>query len=79
MKVYGLGGLNYHEALSSTTQTIDGASQTIEYQTQGWGWLFGAAASTRGSRRGLRFTSKAGFADVKGKPIAADSWRSTTL
>jgi opacity protein-like surface antigen len=68
VKLYGLGGLNYHEALSSTTQTIDGASQKIEYQTQGWGWLFGGGLDAWiASRFALYFEGR--FAEVQGKPI----------
>ena len=69
VKLYGLGGLNYHEALSGTTQTIDGASQTFEYQTQGWGTLFGGGLDAWiASRIALYF--EGGFAKVQGRPIA---------
>jgi hypothetical protein len=69
VKLYGLGGLNYHEALSKTTQTIDGASQTREFQTQGWGTLFGGGLDVWiASRIGLYF--EGGFAQVQGKPVA---------
>ena len=69
VKLYGLGGLNYHEALSRTTQTIDGASQTSEHQTQGWGTLFGGGLDAWiASRIGLYF--EGGFAEAQGRPIA---------
>jgi hypothetical protein len=69
VKLYGLGGLTYHEATSSTKQTIDGASQTIEYQTQGWGLVFGGGLDAWIASR-VALYAEAGFADVKGKPVA---------
>ena len=69
VKLYGLGGLNYHEATSKTTQTIDGATQTLEHQTQGWGLMFGGGLDAWiASRVALYF--EAGLADVTGKPIS---------
>ncbi|HYN07021.1 MAG TPA: hypothetical protein VES67_06500 [Vicinamibacterales bacterium] len=58
VRLYGQVGLNYHRAQFSTTQTteprtvtVDGApvvlaggTQTLEFQTTGWGWLFGGGA-----------------------------------
>lgn len=68
VKVYGLGGLDYHEALSSTTQTIDGASQKIEYQTQGWSWLWGGGLDAWiAGRAALYFEAR--FAEINGKPV----------
>ena len=68
VKLYGLGGLNYHEARSRTTQTIDGASQTIEYQTQGWSWLWGGGLDAWiAGRVALYFEGR--FAEINGKPI----------
>jgi len=55
LRLYGLGGTNYHRATSVTTETIDnvtvlvtgasqtiaGGTQTLEHKTQGWNWLAG--------------------------------------
>lgn len=55
VRLYGRAGMNYHRALSSTTQTSDdvevtidgvtstipGGTQTFELETAGWGWLYG--------------------------------------
>jgi hypothetical protein len=41
VRLYGKGGLNYHQATSTTVQTIDNVSQTIAFRTKGYGWLFG--------------------------------------
>jgi hypothetical protein len=54
-RIYAQGGLNRHRATFSTTQetdsrtvtvnngsqTIAGGTQTLQYTTEGWGWLFG--------------------------------------
>jgi hypothetical protein len=55
MRIYALGGLNRHEATSTTnqttddstvtvgdvTQTIKGGTQTYAQQTHGWNWMLG--------------------------------------
>ncbi len=55
IRLYGEGGINYHRATASTTETVNdltvtvgGVSQTVPGGTQswnlttaGWGWLFG--------------------------------------
>jgi len=69
VKIYGLGGLTYHEGTTSTKQTIDGISQTIEFQTQGWGLVFGGGLDAWIASR-VALYAEAGFADVKGKPLA---------
>jgi hypothetical protein len=54
-RLYGLGGMNYQFSDYTTVQTIDdvtvtvdgeskiipGGTQTLFFQTKGWGWLFG--------------------------------------
>jgi Outer membrane protein beta-barrel domain len=41
VRLYGKAGVNYHQATSTTNETIDGVSQTFAFQTKGYGWLFG--------------------------------------
>lgn len=41
VRLYGKGGVNYHQAVSETSQTMGGATQTFLYRTKGYGWLFG--------------------------------------
>ena len=55
VRIYFLGGVNYHRVTSTTTETIDdisvtngdvtqavpGGTQSFELQADGWGWLFG--------------------------------------
>ena len=59
-RVYGIAGLNYHEASATTSQTaddttivVDGVTQTIPggtqsygQQTKGWDWVFGGGVET---------------------------------
>jgi opacity protein-like surface antigen len=58
VRLYGFVGLNYHRALFSTGQTTDpvtvtvndqpfileGGTQRFEFETSGWGWVFGGGA-----------------------------------
>ncbi len=41
VRLYGKAGANYHQATSTTAQTINTVTQTFAFNTQGWGWLFG--------------------------------------
>lgn len=41
VRLYGKAGVNYHQATSTTVETIDTVSQTLAFQTKGYGWLFG--------------------------------------
>jgi len=40
-RFYGKGGVNYHEATSTTDETIALVSQKFETQTKGWSWTWG--------------------------------------
>lgn len=44
LRVYGQGGLNYHQATVTTTETIDIATQKLETQTKGWNLIYGGGA-----------------------------------
>ena len=64
VRLYGLGGANYHHATSATTETIDdvtavvngtaqtiiGGTQQFEHKTQGWNWLAGGGLEAWVSR-----------------------------
>jgi hypothetical protein len=41
VRVYGLGGANFHQSTLNTNETIDAATQSFVQKTHGWGWLFG--------------------------------------
>src|SRR4029450_8288035 len=40
-RIYGKGGMNYHQATTRTNQTIDNIPQVLAYKTTGWTWGFG--------------------------------------
>jgi hypothetical protein len=79
VKPYGLAGLNYHRAVSRTVQITDpvtvtvddapvilpGGTQTFEFETTGWGWLFGGGVEVwTGSR--LAIYGQVEWAGLKG-------------
>jgi opacity protein-like surface antigen len=68
VKLYGMAGANYHEATSTTTQTIAGASQTLEFQTEGWGLLFGGGLDAWIASRVALYV-EGGFAGLKGTAV----------
>lgn len=44
VRIYGQGGMNYHQATVTTEQSIDLATQKIEFKTKGWNWIYGGGA-----------------------------------
>lgn len=44
VRVYGQGGMNYHQSTVTTNETIALASQKFEIQTRGWHWVAGGGA-----------------------------------
>ena len=44
VRLYGQGGQSYHQATITTNETINSASQKIEFQTKGWNWTYGGGA-----------------------------------
>jgi hypothetical protein len=65
VRLYGLAGTNYHWATSSTTETIDSATQTFEFKTQGWGLLFGGGGEVW-IARSVALYAEVSFAGLKG-------------
>lgn len=66
VRIYGKGGMNYHQATSATRETIGAASQNFDYRTKGVGWLFGAGLETWVTSRVALF-GEANVARIKGK------------
>jgi hypothetical protein len=44
VRLFGMGGVNYHRATFTTRQTTDGSAQTLQWRTEGWGPAFGGGA-----------------------------------
>jgi hypothetical protein len=41
VRVYGIGGGNFHQSTLTLNETIDAASQSFLQKTHGWGWIAG--------------------------------------
>jgi len=68
VRLYGKGGLNYHQATTKTAETIDNLSQTFEHKTTGWSWLFGGGMEAwMGQRQRMAIFADAGIMRIKGK------------
>jgi hypothetical protein len=68
VRLYGQGGMNYHEATNKTAETIDGISQTFQYQTKGWSWIFGGGAEIWvGEKQRMAIFADGGIMRIKGK------------
>jgi hypothetical protein len=70
VRVYGKGGINFHQATFTTTQTDEGQSgtQTFELNTEGFGWLFGGGLEVW-MKRWLGVYAEGTFSKVKGNPV----------
>ena len=66
VRLYGQGGMSYHQATHVTNQTIGEASQRFEVQTEGWNYVFGGGAEIWVKPRVALF-GELDFAQVKGK------------
>jgi hypothetical protein len=66
VRLYGQGGMSYHQATHVTNQTIGDASQRFEVQTEGWSYVFGGGAEIWVKPRVALF-GELDFARVKGK------------
>jgi hypothetical protein len=40
VRLYGNVGTNYHRATSVTSETFGGATQTLQFKTNGWSWMW---------------------------------------
>jgi hypothetical protein len=40
VRFYGSVGTNYHTATSQTSEAISGATQTFQFKTKGWNWMW---------------------------------------
>jgi hypothetical protein len=74
VRIYGMVGAAYHWATSSTTETIDTASQTFQFKTEGWGWLFGGGGEVWVASR-VALYGEIGFAGISGSDKAGSEAR----
>jgi hypothetical protein len=66
VRLYGQGGMSYHQATHVTNQTIGDASQRFEVQTEGWSYVYGGGAEIWVKPRVAIF-GELDIARVKGK------------
>lgn len=65
VRLYGHGGMSYHQATHTTNQTIGEATQRFEVQTKGWSYVYGGGAEIWVKPRVAIF-GELDFAKVKG-------------
>jgi hypothetical protein len=67
VRIFGQGGMNYHEATNTTAERIDVASQSFQYKTKGWSWIFGGGMEAwLGTRQRVAIYGDAGIMRIKG-------------
>jgi hypothetical protein len=66
VRLYGHGGMSYHQATHVTNQTVGDASQRFELQTEGWSYVYGGGAEIWVKPRVALF-GQLDFAKLKGK------------
>jgi len=66
LRVYGIGGANFHQSTLTTNQTIDVATQTFTQKTHGWGWLAGGGAEVWATPK-VALYGEVSLAQLKGK------------
>jgi hypothetical protein len=69
VRLYGTGGMNYHDTTSLTTQTINGVSQSFTFKTKDWGWVFGGGMEVWLARSFALYTDL-NFAQLQGSDEA---------
>ena len=68
VRIYGEGGMNYHEATNTTDETVDAVKQSFKYKTKGWSWIFGGGMEAWiGASQRLAIYGDAGIMRIKGK------------
>lgn len=83
LRLYGQFGMDYHQAVTSTTQTIGdttatladgtvetftGGTQTFAFRTGGWGVMYGAGMEVWFARMSAAY-AQFGLASIKGKDL----------
>jgi hypothetical protein len=74
VRLSGLVGTNYHDALLTTKETIKDQSQTFEVETRGWGWVFGAGIEIW-TAPAFALYADAGIAGLRGVPVSGGEAR----
>jgi opacity protein-like surface antigen len=64
-RIYGQGGISYHQATHLTVQSIAEASQRFERQTEGWNYVYGGGVEVWVKRK-LAIFGEVDFTKLKG-------------
>lgn len=73
-RIYGQGGLSYHQATHLTTETIGEATQKFERQTKGWSFVYGGGLEIWFKPK-LAIFGEFDFAKVKGDATDESEFR----
>ena len=67
IRLYIQGGMNYHQATVTTTQTMTGQAltQTFQFETKGWNWVAGGGAEAWIKPK-IALYGELGFAKIRG-------------
>jgi hypothetical protein len=71
VRLFGQGGMSYHEARNTMVQTIGEASQTVETHTDGWSYTFGGGLEGWITDR-FALYGEVGKTKIKGKERLAE-------
>jgi hypothetical protein len=74
VRLSGQVGTNYHVATLKTTDTINNASQALQVETRGWGWIFGGGVELW-MAPAFALYADAGMAGLKGTPVGGGASR----
>jgi len=66
VRIYGIGGGNFHQSTLNLTETIDTATQAFLQKTHGWGWLVGGGGEVWVTPK-VALYGELSMAQVKGK------------
>lgn len=74
VRLFGKAGTNFQYEKSTTRNTINGVSQNIQTEAQGWGWIVGGGLEIW-MAPAVAIYADAGFAGLKGTPIGGGEVR----
>jgi hypothetical protein len=77
LRLFGMGGMNFHRATFTTVQTVNESSQTYQVRTEGWGTAFGGGAEVWLSSRVGIYGELARLA-LKGDDVGGSEARTDT-
>ena len=69
VRLFGHVGVNYHEATTTTVETLGGGTQKLELQTKGWNPIYGGGAEVW-FKKSLAIFGELDFAKIKGSDEA---------